>query len=388
MKNKIYFDYASTTPIAKEVKQDMANALDDDLLGNASSLDHEFGLDASQAIELARQEIANLINAQSGEIIWTSGATESNNLALSGVCNFKPQEGQPLRIVSSYAEHKSVIEPLMDLKRKGHHVEFIEPNKDGYLEPISIAKAMDSGCDLFSCMHINNEIGSVNDIDLIGSMCRERNIIFHVDVAQSIGKLPLDVVKNNIDLMSLSAHKIYGPKGIGALFINQKTVGRLQPLMSGGGQERAMRPGTLATHQIVGMASAYRLAKATMENDLVHLTECRDLFLQLTSELKGLMINGDIQNTFPGIISISLPDLHAESLLFAMDKVAISKGSACSSETDEPSHVLKSMGLNREAIEGTIRVSFGRHTRFKEIEILTQSLKKAVDHLRLLKGGI
>jgi|TARA_B100001179_G_C18574688_1_gene396855 cysteine desulfurase len=387
MKNKIYFDYASTTPIAEQVKQDMAAALDDDLLGNASSLDHEFGLGASQAIELARQDIAGLINAQTGEIIWTSGATESNNLALLGVCNFKPHD-QPLRIVSSYAEHKSVIEPLMDLKRKGHHVELIEPNKHGYLEPTSIEKAMEGGCDLLSCMHINNEIGSVNDIDLIGSMCRERKIIFHVDVAQSNGKLPLDVVKNNIDLMSLSAHKIYGPKGIGALFINQKTVGRLQPLMSGGGQERAIRPGTLATHQIIGMASAYRLAKSSMENDLVHLTECRDHFLRLTNEIKGLMINGDIHNTFPGIVSISLPDLHAESLLFAMDKVAISKGSACSSESDEPSHVLKSMGLGREAIEGTIRVSFGRHTSIEDIETLTQSLKKAVDHLRLLKGGI
>ena len=387
MKRKIYFDYASTTPIAKEVKQDMAAALEDDLLGNASSLDHEFGLDASQAIELARQDIANLINATTDEIVWTSGATESNNLALLGVCNFKPQ-GETLRITSSYTEHKSVIEPLMDLKRKGHHVEFIEPNQHGYLEPASIAKAMDSGCDLFSCMHVNNEIGSVNDIDTIGSMCRERNIIFHVDAAQSIGKIPLDVEKNKIDLMSLSAHKIYGPKGIGALFINQNSVGRLQPLMSGGGQERAIRPGTLATHQIIGMASAYRLAKSSMENDLLHLTECRDLFLQLTSDIKGLMINGDTHNTFPGIISVSLPDLHAESLLFAMDKVAISKGSACSSEHDEPSHVLKSMGLDREKIEGTVRVSFGRNTGFKEIEILAQSFKKAVNHLRLLKGGI
>ena len=387
MKNKIYFDYASTTPIAKEVKQDMGAALEDDLLGNASSLDHEFGLDASQAIELARGDIAELINAETGEIIWTSGATESNNLALYGVCNFKPQD-QLLSIASSYTEHKSVIEPLMQLKRKGHRVEFIQPNKHGYLEPASIAKMLDSGCDLFSCMHVNNEIGSVNDIALIGSMCREKNIIFHVDAAQSIGKLPLDVEQNNIDLMSLSAHKIYGPKGIGALFINQKTVGRLQPLMSGGGQERAIRPGTLATHQIIGMAAAYRLAKRSMENDLIHLIECRDLFLQLTSDIEGLMINGDKNNTFPGIISISLPDLHAESLLFAMDKVAISKGSACSSENDEPSHVLKSMGLSREEIEGTVRVSFGRNTRFKEIEVLTQSFKKAVDHLRLLKGGI
>ena len=365
----------------------MAAALEDDLFGNASSLDHEFGLHASQAIELARQDIANLINAKTDEIVWTSGATESNNLALLGVCNFKPQ-GQTLRITSSYTEHKSVIEPLMDLKRKGHHVEFIEPNQHGYLEPASIAKAMDSGCDLFSCMHVNNEIGSVNDIDTIGSMCRERNIIFHVDAAQSIGKIPLDVERNKIDLMSLSAHKIYGPKGIGALFINQNSVGRLQPLMSGGGQERAIRPGTLATHQIIGMASAYRLAKSSMENDLLHLTECRDLFLQLTSDIKGLMINGDTHNTFPGIISVSLPDLHAESLLFAMDKVAISKGSACSSEHDEPSHVLKSMGLDREKIEGTIRVSFGRNTGFKEIDILAQSFKKAVNHLRLLKGGI
>ena len=375
MKNKIYFDYASTTPIAMEVKHDMGAALEDDLLGNASSLDHEFGLDASQAIELARSDIAELINAETGEIIWTSGATESNNLALYGVCNFKPQD-QLLSIASSYTEHKSVIEPLMQLKRKGHRVEFIQPNKHGYLEPASIAKMLDSGCDLFSCMHVNNEIGSVNDIALIGSMCRERNIIFHVDAAQSIGKLPLDVEQNNIDLMSLSAHKIYGPKGIGALFINQKTVGRLQPLMSGGGQERALRPGTLATHQIIGMAAAYRLAKRSMENDLIHLIECRDLFLQLTSDIEGLMINGDKNNTFPGIISISLPDLHAESLLFAMDKVAISKGSACSSENDEPSHVLKSMNLNDDRIDGSFRISFGRQTTKNDISELINCLSK------------
>jgi len=237
-------------------------------------------------------------------------------------------------------------------------------------------------------MHINNEVGSVNNIALIGSMCRERSTIFHVDAAQSVGKLPLNVSEDNIDLMSLSAHKIYGPKGIGALFINQATVGRLKPLIFGGGQERGIRPGTLATHQIVGMASAVRLAQSSMQNDHKHLSKCRELFLESIKNIEGLGINGDPENTYPGIVSLCIPDLNADSLIFAMDKLAISKGSACSTDNDEPSHVLKSMGLSQKEINGTIRISFGRDTTFHEVEIASSSLKAAIEHLRLIKGDI
>ncbi len=385
--NKVYLDYASTTPIAEEVKTDMKSVLDKDLFGNPSSLDHEFGAIVNDLIDAARLDIAALIHADANEIVWTSGATEANNLALIGFCEFKTKD-KPLTIRSSFIEHKSIIESLMELKKRGQRVEFIAPNKDGYLDCELISRILDDGVDLLSCMHINNEVGSVNNIALIGSMCRERDTIFHVDAAQSVGKLPLNVSEDNIDLMSLSAHKIYGPKGIGALFINQETVGRLKPLIFGGGQERGIRPGTLATHQIVGMASAIRLAQSSMQNDHEHLSKCRELFLESIVKIDGLGINGDPENTYPGIVSLSIPDLNADSLIFAMDKLAISKGSACSTDNDEPSHVLKSMGLSQKEINGTIRISFGRDTTFHEVEIASSSLKAATEHLRLIKGDI
>ena len=383
---KIYLDYASTTPIAGEVKKDIKSVLDNDLFGNPSSLDHEYGSSVSEFIESSRTDVAELINADGDEIIWTSGATEANNLALIGFTEFKMKD-RPLKIASSFIEHKSVIEPLMELKQKGHRVEFITPNHDGYLDPDIISRTLDNGIDLLSCMHINNEVGSTNDIALIGALCRDKGTVFHVDAAQSIGKLLLDVRENNIDLMSLSAHKVYGPKGVGALFVNHETVGRLKPLIFGGGQERGMRPGTLATHQIAGIASAFRLAKSSMQQDYLHLSKCREIFLESIKDLEGLKINGDSNNTYPGIISLCFPDLNADSLIFAMDDLAVSKGSACATDSDEPSHVLKSIGLSQEEINGTIRVSFGRETSYEDIETASSSLRAASEHLRLISGG-
>ena len=382
---KIYLDYASTTPIAGEVKKDIKSVLDSDLFGNPSSLDHDYGSSVSEFIESSRTDVAELINADGDEIIWTSGATEANNLALIGFPEFKMKD-QPLKIASSFIEHKSVIEPLMELKQKGHSVEFIAPNHDGYIDPDVISTTLDNGVDLLSCMHINNEVGSTNDIALIGSLCRDKGTVFHVDAAQSNGKLSLDVRENNIDLMSLSAHKVYGPKGVGALFVNHETVGRLKPLIFGGGQERGMRPGTLATHQIVGMASAFRLAKSSMQKDHKHLSKCRELFLESIKDIEGLKINGDPKNAYPGIISLCFPDLNADSLIFAMDDLAVSKGSACATDSDEPSHVLKSMGLSQAEINGTIRISFGRKTLHQDIERASSSLRAASEHLRLVSG--
>ena len=382
---KIYLDYASTTPIAEEVKTDIKSVLDNDLFGNPSSLDHEYGSLVNELIESSRTDVAKLINADGDEIIWTSGATEANNLALMGFVEFKMKD-RPLRIASSFIEHKSVIEPLMELKQKGHSVEFIAPNHDGYIDPDVISRTLDNGVDLLSCMHINNEVGSTNDIALIGSLCRDKGTVFHVDAAQSNGKLSLDVRENNIDLMSLSAHKVYGPKGVGALFVNHETVGRLKPLIFGGGQERGMRPGTLATHQIVGMASAFRLAKSSMQKDHIHLSKCRELFLESIKDIEGLKINGDPKNAYPGIISLCFPDLNADSLIFAMDDLAVSKGSACATDSDEPSHVLKSMGLSQAEINGTIRISFGRKTFHEDIERASSSVRAASEHLRLVSG--
>ena len=382
---KIYLDYASTTPIAEEVKTDIKSVLDNDLFGNPSSLDHEYGSLVNELIESSRTDVAKLINADGDEIIWTSGATEANNLALMGFAEFKMKD-RPLRIASSFIEHKSVIEPLMELKQKGHSVEFIAPNHDGYIDPDVISRTLDNGVDLLSCMHINNEVGSTNDIALIGSLCRDKGTVFNVDAAQSNGKLSLDVRENNIDLMSLSAHKVYGPKGVGALFVNHETVGRLKPLIFGGGQERGMRPGTLATHQIVGMASAFRLAKSSMQKDHIHLSKCRELFLESIKDIEGLKINGDPKNAYPGIISLCFPDLNADSLIFAMDDLAVSKGSACATDSDEPSHVLKSMGLSQAEINGTIRISFGRKTLHQDIERASSSVRAASEHLRLVSG--
>ena len=382
---KIYLDYASTTPIAEDVKTDIKSVLDNDLFGNPSSLDHEYGSLVNELIESSRTDVAKLINADGDEIIWTSGATEANNLALMGFAEFKMKD-RPLRIASSFIEHKSVIEPLMELKQKGHSVEFIAPNHHGYIDPDVISRTLDNGVDLLSCMHINNEVGSTNDIALIGSLCRDKGTVFHVDAAQSNGKLSLDVRENNIDLMSLSAHKVYGPKGVGALFVNHQTVGRLKPLIFGGGQERGMRPGTLATHQIVGMASAFRLAKSSMQKDHIHLSKCRELFLESIKDIEGLKINGDPKNAYPGIISLCFPDLNADSLIFAMDDLAVSKGSACATDSDEPSHVLKSMGLSQAEINGTIRISLGRETLHQDIERASSSVRAASEHLRLVSG--
>ena len=382
---EIYLDYASTTPLAEEVVAEMGTLMNKNAFGNPSATDHLFGKQAYELIENARQEVASLINALPDEIIWTSGATEANNLAILGLSRFKATDSRR-QIISSFAEHKSVIEPCKQLEKEGLESLLLSPNSNGSIDINEFEKAISKKTLLVSFMHINNEVGSINDIKSIGKICRKSNIFFHVDAAQGIGKLSVDVKDCNIDLMSLSAHKIYGPKGIGALFINKESVGRIDPIFSGGGQERALRPGTLATHQIIGMARAYRIAKDKMTDDHDHLTACRKVFLDNCKDLRQIQINSNSEDTFPGILSISAKDLHAESIIYDMRTIAVSRGSACTSDNEETSHVLKAMGLAQDFINGTIRFSFGRNTTLEEAKYASELYGNSVNRLNRLRG--
>ena len=382
---QIYLDYASTTPLAEEVVAEMGALMNNSSYGNPSATDHFFGKQAHELIENARLEVASLINSLPDEIIWTSGATEANNLAILGLSRFKATDSKR-QIISSFAEHKSVIEPCKQLEKEGLELLLLSPNTNGSIDINELEKAISEKTLLVSLMHINNEIGSINDIRLMGHVCRKSNIFFHVDAAQGIGKLPIDVKDCNIDLMSLSAHKIYGPKGIGALFIDKESVGRIEPILSGGGQERALRPGTLATHQIGGMARAYRIAKDKMADDHDHLMACRTVFLDNCKGLTGMQVNSNPDHAFPGILSISTKGLHAESIIYDMRTIAVSKGSACTSDSEEPSHVLKAMGLSQDCINGTVRFSFGRNTTLEDAQFASELYRNSVNRLNHLRG--
>jgi cysteine desulfurase len=382
---QIYLDYASTTPLAEEVVAEMGALMNNSSYGNPSATDHFFGKQAHELIENARLEVASLINSLPDEIIWTSGATEANNLAILGLSRFKATDSKR-QIISSFAEHKSVIEPCKQLEKEGLELLLLSPNTNGSIDINELEKAISEKTLLVSLMHINNEIGSINDIRSMGHVCRKSNIFFHVDAAQGIGKLPIDVKDCNIDLMSLSAHKIYGPKGIGALFIDKESVGRIEPILSGGGQERALRPGTLATHQIGGMARAYRIAKDKMAEDHDHLMACRTVFLDNCKGLTGMQVNSNPDHAFPGILSISTKGLHAESIIYDMRTIAVSKGSACTSDNEEPSHVLKAMGLSQDFINGTVRFSFGRNTTLEDVQFASELYGNSINRLNRLRG--
>ena len=382
---QIYLDYASTTPLAEEVVAEMGALMNNSSYGNPSATDHFFGKQAHELIENARLEVASLINSLPDEIIWTSGATEANNLAILGLSRFKATDSKR-QIISSFAEHKSVIEPCKQLEKEGLELLLLSPNTNGSIDINELEKAISEKTLLVSLMHINNEIGSINDIRSMGHVCRKSNIFFHVDAAQGIGKLPIDVKDCNIDLMSLSAHKIYGPKGIGALFIDKESVGRIEPILSGGGQERALRPGTLATHQIGGMARAYRIAKDKMAEDHDHLMACRTVFLDNCKGLTGMQVNSNPDHAFPGILSISTKGLHAESIIYDMRTIAVSKGAACTSDSEEPSHVLKAMGLSQDCINGTVRFSFGRNTTLEDAQFASELYRNSVNRLNHLRG--
>ena len=383
MKDLKYFDYASTTPVDPRVADKMYECLKlDGNFGNPASRSHEFGWKAEEAVERARMQVASLVNADTREIVWTSGATESDNLAIKGAARFYKDRGN--HIITSKIEHKAVLDPCRQLEREGFEVTYLDPNEDGVITLDMLKKHIKDETILVSLMHINNELGSVTDIEEIGNFTRENNIIFHVDAAQSTGKVNIDLSNLNVDLMSFSGHKTYGPKGVGALYVRRKPRVRLEALIHGGGHERGFRSGTLATHQIVGMGEAFKIAQDEMEKDNKLIKKLSDIFYKEISEIEEIFLNGNEKNKVPNITNVSFAYIEGESLIMALQDVAVSSGSACTSASLEPSYVLRALGRPDELAHSSIRFSFGRFTTEEEVRSVAETTKKVVAQLREL----
>ena len=386
MKNKetpIYLDYASTTPIDKRVADKMLEYMTTDgMYGNPASRSHSYGWDADEAVSMSRKHVADLINADPREIVWTSGATESDNLAIKGAAHFYKKKGK--HVITIKTEHKAVLDACRELEREGFEVTYMEPMANGLIDIKQLESEIRDDTVLISIMHVNNEIGVIQDIESIGKLARSKKIIFHVDAAQSAGKIEIDLEKMNVDLMSFSAHKIYGPKGIGALYVRRKPRVRLEAQIHGGGHERGLRSGTLPTHQIVGMGEAFRIAKEEMENDYEKISQLRNRLWNGLKDIEEVYLNGDFENRYPGIMNISFNYVEGESLIMATKDIAVSSGSACTSASLEPSFVLRAIGRSDELAHSSLRMSIGRFTTEKEIDTTIETVKKAVDKLRAL----
>ncbi|GAC1032382.1 IscS subfamily cysteine desulfurase [Pseudomonas sp. No.21] len=383
MKLPIYLDYSATTPVDPRVAQKMSDCLlVDGNFGNPASRSHVFGWRAEEAVENARRQVAELVNADPREIVWTSGATESDNLAIKGVAHFYHTKGK--HIVTSKIEHKAVLDTTRQLEREGFEVTYIEPGEDGLITPAMVEAALREDTILVSVMHVNNEIGTINDIAAIGELTRARGILFHVDAAQSTGKVEIDLDKLKVDLMSFSAHKTYGPKGIGALYVRRKPRVRLEALMHGGGHERGMRSGTLATHQIVGMGEAFHIAKQEMAPENQRIKALADRFWAAVDGMEELYLNGSATSRVPHNLNISFNYVEGESLIMALKDLAVSSGSACTSASLEPSYVLRALGRNDELAHSSIRFTFGRFTTEEEVDYAASKVREAVDKLREL----
>ena len=383
MKLPIYFDYSATTPVDPRVAQAMMDCLTiEGNFGNPASRSHYFGWKAEEAVETARQNVADLIGADPREIVWTSGATESDNLAIKGVAQFNHKRGK--HIITSKIEHKAVLDACRQLERDGFEVTYLDPNNQGLITAEQVAEAIREDTTLVTLMHVNNEIGVINDIAAIGKVCRSKKVFFHVDAAQSTGKVAIDVEAMQIDLMSFSGHKSYGPKGVGALFVRRKPRVRLEAQIHGGGHERGMRSGTLPTHQIVGMGEAFRLAKLELEQDYNHALTMRNRLLDGVKDLEEVHVNGSLEQRVPHNLNISFAFVEGESLIMSLKDLAVSSGSACTSASLEPSYVLRALGLNDELAHSSLRFSFGRFTTEAEIDHAIAQLHQAVDKLRKL----
>ncbi len=383
MSSPIYLDYSATTPVDQRVADKMCHYLTiDGNFGNPASRSHKYGWDAEAAVEEARGYVADLINADPKEIVWTSGATESDNLALKGAAHFYSRRGK--HIITSKTEHKAVLDTCRQLEREGYEVTYLDPQADGLIDLTELEAAFRDDTILVSIMHVNNEIGVIQDIEAIGEMCRSRKVIFHVDAAQSAGKTEIDLQKMKVDLMSFSAHKVYGPKGIGALYVRRKPRVRIEAQMHGGGHERGMRSGTLATHQIVGMGEAFRIAKAEMADEIARITTLRDRMLKGFEGMEELYVNGDLKHRVPHNLNLSFNFVEGESLLMAIENLAVSSGSACTSASLEPSYVLRALGRNDELAHSSIRFSLGRYTTEEDVDYTVKLLKEKVDKLRQL----
>jgi cysteine desulfurase len=381
MKLPIYLDYAATTPVDQRVADEMMQCLTmDGNFGNPASRSHRFGWQAEELVDQARNDIADLINADPREIVFTSGATESNNLAIKGAANFNKKKGK--HIITVKTEHKAVLDTFRELERQGFEATYLDVEENGLLDLKKLEAAMRDDTVLVSVMHVNNELGVIQDIATIGEMCRERKIMFHVDAAQSAGKVKIDLQELKVDFMSFSAHKIYGPKGIGALYVRRKPRARLEAQMHGGGHERGMRSGTLATHQIVGMGTAFKIAKQDFEKDHARISTLRQRLLDGLMSMEEVYFNGAIEQSVPGISNISFNFVEGESLLMAVKDIAVSSGSACTSASLEPSYVLRALGRNDELAHSSIRFSIGRFTTEEEIDYTVELLKNSIGRLR------
>jgi cysteine desulfurase len=383
VKLPIYFDYAATTPVDPRVAQKMSECLlAEGVFGNPASRSHQFGWEAEEAVEIARRQVADLINCDSREIVWTSGATESDNLALKGVAHFYKNKGN--HIITSRIEHKAVLDSCRQLEREGFEVTYLDPDSNGLISPESVAEAIREDTLIVSIMHVNNEIGVVNDIAAIGEITRQRKVLFHVDAAQSAGKIDIDLQELKVDLMSFSAHKVYGPKGVGVLFVRRKPRVRLEAQIHGGGHERGMRSGTLATHQLVGMGEAFRIAKAEMHTEAVRIMALKERMWNGFKDMEEVYINGDMQHRVPGNLNISFNFVEGESLIMSLTDLAVSSGSACTSASLEPSYVLRALGLNDELAHSSLRISIGRFTTEEDVDYAIQQIRSAVEKLREL----
>ncbi len=381
MKLPIYLDYAATTPVDPRVAAHMAGFLTaDGVFGNPASRSHSYGWQAEAAVEEARAQVAELVGADPREIVWTSGATEADNLALKGCAQAHRDRGRHL--ITSKIEHKAVLDTCEYLETEGFDVTYLDPDAQGLIQPGAVAAALRDDTILVSVMHVNNELGTINDIAAIGAVCRARGVLYHVDAAQSAGKIPIDLSRLAVDLMSFSAHKIHGPKGVGALYVRRKPRVRLRAQMHGGGHERGMRSGTLATHQVVGMGEAFRIAGAEMAADGAHIGALRARFWSALRDLGEVYLNGCPTQCVPGILNLSFGAVDGESLLLALKDLAVSTGSACTSASLEPSHVLRALGIEDALAFSALRFSIGRFTTAEEIDHAAATLRDILGRLR------
>jgi cysteine desulfurase len=381
MKLPIYLDYSATTPVDPRVAQKMITFLTDEF-GNPASRSHAFGWTAEAAVEEARENVAALVGCDPKELVWTSGATESINLALKGAAHFYKDKGKHLVTVKT--EHKATLDTMRELEREGYEVTYLDVKPDGLLDLDAFVAALRPDTSVVSVMYVNNEIGVIQDIPAIGEICRGKGIVFHVDAAQATGKVPVDLLKLKVDLMSFSAHKTYGPKGVGALFVRRKPRVRIEAQMHGGGHERGMRSGTLPTHQIVGMGEAFRIAKAEMATENERIRMLRDKLWRGLKEIPEVYVNGDMERRVPHNLNVSFNFVEGESLIMAVKDIAVSSGSACTSASLEPSYVLRALGRSDELAHSSIRFTIGRFTTEAEVDYAIDLIKRKVEKLREL----
>lgn len=381
MSNPIYMDYSSTTPVDPRVAKKMVECLTmEGNFGNPASRSHTYGWQAEAAVDKARQQVADLVGADTREIVWTSGATESNNLALKGIAHFYEKRGK--HIITLRTEHKAILDTCRQLEREGFDVTYLDPMPNGLLDIEVFKNTIREDTILASFMHVNNEIGVIQDLHAIGNICREHKVFFHVDAVQSVGKIPIDLGTLPVDLMSFSAHKIYGPKGMGALYVSRKPRVRLEAQIHGGGHERGMRSGTLATHQIVGMGEAFAIAQENMVDEEIRTRALRDRLYAGFSDMEEVVVNGDFEQRIGSNLNISFNYVEGESLLMAISNIAVSSGSACTSASLEPSYVLRALGLSDELAHSSIRFSLGRYTTEQDVDDAIVLVREKVQKLR------